>query len=300
MAEDPYSVLGVARDATPDQIRRAYLKLAKKHHPDLNPGNKASEDKFKAASSANDLLSDPERRARFDRGEIDAAGQEKAPQQSYRNYAESGPGDRYAGAGANWDGADLDEIFGNMFNAGASSRMRQPQELYGLTVPFLDAVNGTTTRLSLPDGRTLDVKVPAGVEEGQMLRLRGQAAAAGAPASTIMIEIHIAEHPFFRRDGQTIRLELPVTVKEAVLGGRVTVPTPRGPVQMTVPANSETGREMRLRGRGVAAHGKLPEGDLYVTLRVMVGGADPALAEFLRNWEPAKPFDPRAGMMEAA
>jgi DnaJ-class molecular chaperone len=312
MADDPYQTLGVARDASADEIRRAYRKLAKEHHPDLNPGNKVAEERFKTVSAANELLSDPEKRGKFDRGEIDASGQERQPErQSYRSYAEGTQGDRYgragAGAGADaWQAEDLDDIFGDMFagrQAGGAPRPRRGHDnRYMLTIDFLDAVNGAAKRLTLPDGRTLDVKVPVGVEEGQSLRLRGQGSPGrnGGPAGDALIEIHVEDHPFFRRDGQNIRLDLPVTVSEAVLGGPVVVPTPGGRLKLTVPPHSDTGRELRLRGRGVPAHGGQEAGDLYVTLRVTIGTPDAALEAFLRAWQPEHPADPRRDMEASA
>jgi DnaJ-class molecular chaperone len=309
MADDPYTTLGVKRDASADEIRSAYRKLAKQHHPDLNPGNRVAEDRFKVISAANELLSDPEKRARYDRGEIDASGQEMPERQTYRSYADGAQGDRYGHPGAHpgagpetFNAEDLDDIFGDLFGArqaGGASRPRRGRDgRYALTIPFLDAVNGAAKRLTLPDGRTLDVKVPVGVAEGQTLRLRGQGDPGrnGGPAGDALIEIHIEDHRFFRRDGQDIRFDLPVTIKEAVLGGPVLVPTPGGRLKLTIPPNSDTGRELRLRGRGVPAHGATPAGDLYVTLRVVIGHPDAALETFLRDWQPAQPFDPRRDM----
>jgi DnaJ-class molecular chaperone len=312
MADDPYKALGVARDASADDIRRAYRALAKKHHHDLNPGNTAAEDRFKAVAAANELLSDPDKRAAFDRGEIDASGQANAPpqpeQRSWRSYADAGQGARYrpgAGAGTGpdaWQSEDLDDILGDMFagrgGAGGNTPRRGRDAQYGLTVDFLDAVNGAAKRLTLPDGRTLDVKVPVGMLSGQTLRLRGQGGRGrhGGPAGDALIDIAVADHRFFRRDGQDVRMDLPVTLREAVLGGPVTVPTPGGPLRMTIPAGSDTGRELRLRGRGVPAHGGQAAGDLYVTLRVVVGPPDAALEAFLRDWKPAQEIDPRRDM----
>ena len=303
MAEDPYKVLGVARDASPADIKRAFHKLAKKHHPDLNPGDAASEAQFKAATAANELLSDAERRAAFDRGEIDAGGQ-ATPPPGYREYAESAQGGRYrrggAGAGA-FTEEDLGDIFGDMF--GRRGRPSGPaagrDEMYALSVEFLDAVNGTTKRLTLPDGRSLDVKVPAGLESGQTLRLRGKGAAgtSGGAAGDALIEVTVEPHAFFRREGDDIHLELPVTVREAVLGAKITAPTPRGPVALTVPKGSDTGRQLRLRGRGVAARSGHEAGDLYVTLRVTIGAVDAALETFLAGWSPPDGSDPRAAML---
>ncbi|MBV9748871.1 MAG: DnaJ domain-containing protein [Acetobacteraceae bacterium] len=312
MADDPYQVLGVARDATEEQIRTAYRQLAKRYHPDLNPGDKAAEERFKAVSGANEILSDPERRARYNRGEIDASGQERpppGPPPGWRGFAEGREGARYAHAGEE-SGVfteGLDDLLGQFFRAQGSTgraevRMRGRDELYALEVAFLDAVQGATRRLTLPDGRTLDVRVPPGSEDGQTLRLRGQGGPGrnGGPAGDALIEIRVARHPHFRREGNDIHLDLPVTLKEAVLGGKVPVPTPGGTVNLTIPPGSDTGRQLRLRGRGVPAHGDQPAGNLYVTLRVQVGAPDPALEAFLRDWTPEHGADPRREMEGAA
>jgi len=303
MAEDPYKLLGVPKDASAEDIRKAYRKLAKKHHPDLNPGNKAAEETFKRVSAANELLSDPEKRARYDAGEIDETGAEKAPPRSYRQYAETGAGERYAynGGDAGFAGENFEDLFSTIFSnrqGGATGPARGRDEHYVLTAEFLDAVTGATRRLTLPDGQTLDVKIPPGTEEGNVLRLRGRGHPGrnGGPAGDALIEIHILPHRFFTRDGQDIHLDLPITVPEAVLGGKITVPTPAGPVAMTVKPHSDTGTKLRLPGRGVPAHGGLPAGALYVTLRVVIGTVDAALEDFLRGWKPAGAKDPRADM----
>jgi DnaJ-class molecular chaperone len=300
MAADPYEVLGVPRDATPEAIKQAYRKLARQHHPDLNPGKPEAEARFKAAAAANDLLSDPEKRARFDRGEIDADGQEQRPAGGYRHYAEDMAGARY-GTGGPYDGPIPDDIFAEFFEArrrAQSAPRRGGDESYRLAVPFLSAVAGATEVLTLPDGRTLSVKIPPGVETGQVLRLRGQGSAGwqGGPAGDALIELQVQDHPLYRRDGNDLRMDLPVTLKEAVLGGAVEVPTPFGPLRVTLPAHSDTGRQVRLRGKGVAAHGTRAAGDLFLTLRVMVGQPDAALEAFLRDWSPEHPADPRAGL----
>ena len=305
--EDPYKILGVARDASQDDIRSAYRKLAKKHHPDLNPGNAKAEAMFKDISAANALLSDPEKRGKFDRGEIDASGQERAPQYSYRQHAEREPGRRYAHAGADanaFSEEDLGDIFGNMFReareADAKAPRRGRDEHYSLAVTFLDAVNGATRRLTLPDGRTLDVKIPPGTTEGQVMRLRGQGGAGrnGGPGGDALIEIQVLPHRYFQRDGQDIRLTLPVTLQEAVVGGDVDVPTPRGTVIMRVPPRSDSGTELRLRGRGVPAHDGLEAGNLYAKLNVVLGKPDDALEQFLANWKPEHAVNPRRDMKE--
>ena len=301
--DDPYTTLGVARDASADDISRAYRKLAKQHHPDLNPGDAKAEARFKVVAAANELLSDSEKRSRFDRGEIDAEGHERAPKQSYRDYADGDAGRRYGRAGpqnAGWDADDLGDIFGSMFGNRPSgdTALRGRDERYVLTTEFLDAVNGATRRLTLPDGRTLDVKIPPGSLDGQVLRLRGQGSAGwnGGPAGDAMIELRVMPHRFFEREGQDIRLELPVSLAEAVIGGPVEVPTPGGPVRMRVPPSSDSGTELRLRGRGVPAHGSLAAGDLYARLRVIIGTQDAALEEFLRSWAPEGPVNPRQAM----
>ncbi len=303
--DDPYKILGVARDASQDDIRKAYRKLAKKHHPDLNPNNAAAEERFKAAASANALLSDTEKRARFDRGEIDASGAERAPQQpNYRDYAEGGAGRRYSGA-AGINPEDLQDIFGNMFGGrggggrpGARENLRGQDEHYALTLSFLDAIGGSVQHLTLPDGRSLEVRIPPGADDGRVVRLRGQGGPGwnGGTAGDALIELHVTPHRFFVRDGQDIRLELPISLKEAVLGGKVEVPTPAGPVRMAIPVGADTGQELRLRGRGVPAHGQLPAGDLYARLKVVVGKPDAALQAFLRDWAPVDAVNPRAGL----
>jgi DnaJ-class molecular chaperone len=303
--DDPYKTLGVPRDASADAIRRAYRDLAKQHHPDLNPGNAKAEERFKAVSSANDILSDPVKRSQFDRGEIDAAGQEQARHPSYSEYAKGESGRAYSRSDSQaggWAEDDLNDMFGSIFaqnrGSGRSGPLKGQDERYALTAEFNDAVMGATRRLTLPDGRILDVKIPVGVTDGQVLRLRGQGAEGwgGGANGDALIEISVAPHNYFTRDGQDIRLELPVTLTEAVLGGSVEVPTPSGPVRMRVPAGSDSGTEMRLRGKGVPKHGKLSEGNLYAILRVEIGKPDAALEDFLKAWKPENPVDPRQAM----
>jgi len=305
--DDPYKTLGVARDATTAAIRAAYLKLAKQHHPDLNPGDAKSEETFKAIASANDLLSDPEKRGKFDRGEIDAAGQEQAPRSSYRAHAEGEAGRRYSRAGAQsggWNEEEFGDIFSSMFGegrqAGSAAPRRGADASYTLSTSFLDAVNGATLRLTLPDGIALDVTVPPGTADGQTLRLRGKGGPGrnDAPAGDARIEIRVAPHRYFLRDGQDIRMVLPVTLAEATLGGDVEVPTPRGAVHMRVPKHSDDGTELRLKGRGVPAHNGAAAGDLYAKLNVVIGPADAALEAFLRDWKPEHAVNPRQFMQE--
>ncbi len=304
MAEDPYQVLGVARDATPEAIKKAYRKLARQNHPDLNPGKPEAEARFKAASAAHHLLSEPESRARFDRGEIDAEGQERAPQRpagGWRRHAEAASGGRYD---PHADFGDLGDVFADLFarQQAAESAPRAGRDVaYQLRVPFVSAVLGATEQLVLPDGRQLSVRIPPGVVSGQSLRLRGQGGPGrnGGPAGNAVIELEVEDHPLYRRDGLDLHLDLPVTLREAVLGGAVTVPAPTGPLRVTLPAGSDTGRVVRLRGKGVAADGNRPAGDLLLTLRVMVGKPDAALEAFLRDWQPEHAHNPREAMGEA-
>ena len=297
MAADPYATLGVARTATPEQIRTAYRKLAKKHHPDLNPGDKAAEAKFKTISAAHDILEDTDKRARFDRGEIDGDGEPVYQQASRRAYAG-------AGASARAGAPDMSDMFADLFarqNREYTSQPARGRDLaYALAVSFVDAVAGSVQRLTLPDGRSLEVRVPAGFEDGQTLRLRGQGGEGhnGGSAGDALVEIRIRPHKLFRREGDDVLLDLPITLKEAVLGGRITVPTPTGAVTMTVPKHSDTGAVLRLRGRGVPAHDGRPAGDELVTLKVVLGAADPALEAFLQDWSPVHPADPRAGLAD--
>lgn len=300
MAEDPYKVLGVKKEASADEIRSAYRKLAKKHHPDLNPGNKAAEETFKAVSGAYDLLSDAEKRGKYDRGEIDASGAEKPQAQSWRDYASGHPGERYAysqtgGMGGN--NADFEDLFANIFNQRQRGPAKGQDHRYTLSVEFLEAVSGTTKRLTLPSGQTLDVKIPPGTENGDTLRLRGKGEPGlqNGPAGDALIEIQIAPHRFYKRIGNNIHMDVPISFKEAVLGAKVTIPTPTGNVAMTIRPGSESGTEMRLRERGVPAHGKHKAGDLHVKLSVIVGPADEKLKDFLQGWDQPN-FNPREGL----
>lgn len=300
-ARNPYEVLGVKKEASDDEIRRAYRKLAKRYHPDLNPGNKEAEAKFKEIAAANDILSDPAKRARFDRGEIDETGAERPPPgYRYHGYAEGAPGAKYR-PGEGIDVEDLDDLFGlfRRGGAGGNIRMRGPDHQYALAVDFLDAVNGAKRRLGLAPDKSIDVAIPPGVRDGQVLRLKGQGGPGigGGPPGDALIEIHVAPHRFFRRENDDIHLDLPVTLAEAVLGGKVSVPTPTGAVAMTIPPKSNTGKTLRLKGKGVPRPDG-SRGDEYVTLKIVLPDGDTEkLAEFLRGWAPAQAYDPRAGMV---
>ncbi len=231
----------------------------------------------------------------FDRGEIDGNGDPVHERAAHRAYAERG----FRGASP-----DMSDMFADLFarqNREYTSQKARGRDIaYGLTVSFLDAVAGSQQRLTLPDGRSLDIRVPAGFEDGQTLRLRGQGGEGhnGGPAGDALIEIRVRPHKLFRREGNDILLDLPISLKEAVLGGRITVPTPTGAVTMTVPKRSDTGTVLRLRGRGVPAHEGRPAGDEKVTLKIVVSDADAALEDFLRAWSPEREVDPRAGVLD--
>ncbi len=302
--KDPYAVLGVSRTASQDEIKKAYRRLAKKLHPDLNPGDKKVEQQFKDVAAAYDLLSDPEKRAKFDRGEIDASGAERPDHSFWRAYAETGGGAKYSGrqAGGGFDPSDLfSELFGDLGGRAGRWRRRGADVNYRMTVDFIDAVRGSSQRITLPGGKSLDVRIPAGTTTGRTLRLAGQGMPGtnGGPPGDAFIEIEVAPHPFFERRGNDIHIELPITLPEAVLGAKVTVPTIDGKVQLTIPKNSNSGDTLRLRGRGVPDPAGGRRGDQYVRLRVMLPEQpDRELTEFVERWSRNRDYDVRtkAGM----
>jgi DnaJ-class molecular chaperone len=295
---DPYELLGVKRDASQKEIQKAYRRLAMKLHPDLNPGNREAEKQFKEVTAAYDLLSDAEKRARFDRGEVDALGAERPGHRFYRDFAE-GSSNPYTSDAAFADfGADdiLSAIYGR--RSRAAPPMCGADVRYLLEADLLDAVNGTTRRLTLPDGSVLDVVIPPGTRDRQVLRLRGKGGAGlrGGPPGDALVEIQIRPHPHFTRRGDHIHLEVPVSLPEAVLGAKVEVPTPSGPVTVTVPKGVNSGRVLRLRGKGVPrADGS--RGDQYVKLTVALPDKpDPELERFVAGWRSGKAHNPRQAM----
>ncbi|MGO4440530.1 DnaJ C-terminal domain-containing protein [Rhizobium sp. RAF56] len=301
MSGDPYELLGVKRDASQKEIQSAYRKLAKKLHPDLNPGDKQAEERFKEISSAYAIVGDEEQRGRFDRGEIDATGAEPPPRQYYRDYASAEqPNGRYHNAGGFADFGDADDVFSSFFSRRSRGQpnMKGQDRHFSMEVEFLEAVNGTKKQVSLPDGPALDVQIPPGTRDGQTLRLRGKgdAGLGNAAAGDALIEIHVKPHRFYVRDGDDIRFDLPVSLREAVLGGKVRVPTPSGPVTVTLAPNSNTGKTLRLKGKGVPKRGG-EHGDAYVTLKIVLPDtADPALSDFVKEWPAGEAHDPRKTM----
>jgi DnaJ-class molecular chaperone len=309
LAGDPYQELGVPRGAGADEIRKAFRNLAKQLHPDQNPGDKAAEERFKRVSAAFDVLGDEEKRKKFDRGEIDADGRDTM--RGFRPNGGSpfggGPGGGQPGGG-NFEsaqfGGDFSDILSEMFGRGGGTRGfsgfggGQPQRGQDvraeLQISVEEAVQGARRRLAFSDGRTLDVTIPKAAADGQVLRLKGQGGAGRAGPGDALIELQIAPHPIFRREGATLTMDVPVSVPDAVLGGKIEAPTPDGLVTLTVPRGANSGQILRLKGRGLgdAATGK--RGDLLARLVVTLPDApDPQLERFAEAWRAERPYAPR-------
>jgi DnaJ-class molecular chaperone len=344
--QDLYSVLGVAKGASEDDVKHAFRSLAKRWHPDTADGAADKGKRFQALNAAYEILSDANKRVQYDRGEIDWAGNPK-PQNAngpQSNPAAKSNGSNGAAHGANGkNGANghgegngrmdaaqafrwafekafgmqpnLDtrrkrrvedlfaEFFGERQKADRKSSTRKGVDtLYDLSITFEEAVLGGTRRVKMPNGKRFDVRVPVGVREGQVIRLKslGEPGLAGGPDGDALITVKIEEHPFYKRDGRDITLDLPVTLSEAVLGAKIKVPTLHGPVTMAIPENSNSGTVFRLKGKGVPQLGIHEAGDQLVTLVVQLpekGNA--ALQDFVRRWEAAHPYQPRKGMGSA-
>jgi len=302
MAEDPYKVLGVARDASEEDIRRAYRKLAKELHPDLNPVNRvASEERFKQVSAAYDIVGDAEKRKQYDRGEIDAGGE---PRRGYqRAHAGGGPfGGRAAGAPPG-DDFGFGDVFADLFggsrgrwgDAGSPFGSRSGDVRYTLEIDFLEAVNGAKKRVTMPDGGMLDLTVPVGVADREVLRLKGRGAPGprGLPAGDAHVEIRVRPHPHFKRSGDDIATEVPITIDEAVLGAKIEVPTVSGRVQITIPKGTSSGRVLRLKGKGVHNANARHTGDQLVTVRIVLPDSiDDKLAYFMSEWRQTHRYNP--------
>lgn len=296
---NPYEVLGLNPTASADEVQKAYRNLAKKLHPDLNPGDKSAEEKFKEVAGAYDLLGDTEKRKRFDAGEIDATGAERPQHQYYRDFATEDGGHPYTSSGGYADFMDSDDVLSELLRRGQRARAnRRGQDLhYSLPIDFVESIKGADKRLTLPDGGTLDVKIPPGLVDGQVLRLKGKGApgaGSGGPGDAL-IEVEVLPDRRFAREGDDISLELPVSLSEAVLGGKVRVPTPTGDVTMSVPKGSNTGTTLRLKGKGAPRRGG-GHGDEFVKLKVVLPHPpDPELEAFVSTWTKGKQFNPREG-----
>jgi DnaJ-class molecular chaperone len=307
---DPYSVLGIAKTASDAEIKKAFRALAKKHHPDTKGGDPAAKKRFQEISGAYDILGDKEKRAKFDRGEIDANGNPRmdAGMQGAGPFGRGGASPRdfnfsWAGnAGDTAEGFRAEDIFSDLFGGGGRRRS-QPSKgediALAVTVSFAEAAGGGSRRITLPNGREIDVRIPAGLREGQQIRLKGQGGPGsnGGPPGDILLSVSVAPHPYFTRDGNDLRLDLPITLREAVLGARVTVPTLGGSVALSVPANSGSGTVLRLKGKGIPAQrapgGGEAAGDLYVKLVVALPETpDEALRDFVTRWK--TDYDPRS------
>ena len=315
---DPYEVLGVPRGASAAAIKSAYRKLAKKHHPDSNKNDPKAAERFSELNTANEILGDEDKRKQFDRGEIDAegkprftgfpgggAGGGRAGPGGFESYTFRSGGGGGAGAGA------FEDILNSMFaNAGRGGRAGagrgSPFEFetggvgldldvtVSMSVSLEEAVQGGEKRVRLPSGKELNVKIPPGVSEGQQIRLRGQGETAqGHPPGDLLITVHIAPHAFFKVDGSDLRVDLPITLYEAVLGGKVRVPTLGGAVELSIPKNTSSGRTFRLKGKGLPKAGG-GSGDLFVTTRIMLpDGNDSELEALMQKWRDGHPYNPR-------
>ncbi|MCK5911710.1 MAG: J domain-containing protein [Caulobacter sp.] len=311
MARDPYQELGVSRTASADEIRKAFRKLAKQYHPDTNPGDKKAEERFKQVSAAFDIVGDPEKRKKFDLGQIDADGRE-----TMRGFGGQ-PGNGPFNAGGFGQGGfhrssegpeiDLSELFGGMFGGGGAGAGRGP---FGggagggfsakgadvkarLDIDLEDAIKGGKKRVAFSDGRTIDVTIPAGAQEGQTLRLKGQGAPGRGGQGDALIELAIKPHPIYRREGDALVMDLPVSIPDAVLGGKVEAPTPDGNVMLAVPKGSNSGQTLRLKGRGMP-DGKGKRGDLLARLVVTLPDTiDQDLEKFAEAWRSQKPYTPK-------
>ncbi|URW75823.1 J domain-containing protein [Sphingomonas donggukensis] len=306
---DPYKTLGVARGASEDEIKKAYRKLAKELHPDRNKDNPKASERFSQVTQAYDLLTDKDKRARFDRGEIDGEGNPTAP---FGYGQRPGGGARPGGGGfsadfGSGDAGDFGDIFESIFGgagqqrggggfSGGFGRRPAPKGAnvpYRLVVGFEDAASLATQRVTLRDGKTIDLKLPAGVESGTQMRLSGKGEEGPGGFGDAIVSIEVGGHRFFTREGDNVRVDVPITLAEAVQGASIRVPTVEGPVNVKVPAGSSSGKTLRLKGRGFHAKGGT-RGDQLVTLMIEIPAQDPELATFVEGWAGKAEGNPRA------
>jgi DnaJ-class molecular chaperone len=318
---DPYEILGIAKTASEADIKKAFRTLAKKHHPDKHAGDAAAQKRFQEISGAYDILGDKQKRAQYDAGAIGADGNPKGfdPRQSGFRQGNpfgggfgggGGPGarefhfsfDDAASSPGGGGAAGFEDIFADLMGGGRRAKSAQNRATKGedfsaaVTVSFAEAAIGGTRRVMLQNGEQIDVKIPVGVKDGQVVRVKGRGGAGrGGPNGDILLTVSVAPHPFMIRDGNDIRMDLPVSLKEAVLGGKVPVPTLTGTVSLSVPPNSNTGSVLRLKGKGIAANGGTEAGDFYVRLVVTLPDKpDESLRGFVQGW--TFDYDPRAKM----
>jgi DnaJ-class molecular chaperone len=300
MNQDLYAILGVKRTATNDEIRRAYRKLAKDLHPDQNKGDARAEEQFKRVSAAFAVLGNPDKRKRYDAGEIDGMGNERA------NPFYPGDGRTDGFGGFNPGNGEFSDLFGDLFGrrgASGAFTMRGMDYRYNLEIGFLEAVNGAKKRVQFPDNETLDISVPSGVETGQTLRLKhkGGPGAGRGEAGDALIELKVQPHPLFGRDGDNITLEVPISLSEAILGARIEVPTIDGRVTVAVPKGASSGQILRLRGKGIKNSRSGTLGDQLITLKIILPSQiDGELEHFMSDWMQKHHYDPRARFRELA
>jgi DnaJ-class molecular chaperone len=301
---DPYEVLSVSKGADIKDVKKAYRKLARDLHPDLHPGDPRVEDRFKEVAAAYDFLSDPNKKAPYDRGEIDASGSPRAGRTFYRTYTQGGhPGSRQHDPQEAFNDLDGTDIFSELFRgrrrtSNWRAAKRQGDDIrHQLTLDFEDAVKGTTKEIVLTNGNRVKLTIPVGSEDGQVLRLRGKGmpGVGGGPAGDVRVELRIKPHRTFTRAGKDIHSDVPVTLQEAVLGAKIEVPTIDGPVTLTIPKGSNTGTRLRLKGRGAQTQGHDSRGDQYVALKIMLPEEpDPDLIKLVEEWAAAHPYRVRS------